>query len=146
MTKLTTDHSASSYGIPVFVCGGELLENGKGVEGVRKERGWSTAQLGEICGVSARTVEGWEQGRTVPTEAIMRLNHELEQEVKSYQALVDAWDETGQQREALAEFENQVLSVDKDFLPDCALAVLKNKTATREYWEWLTEQLVASDD
>jgi len=30
---------------------------------IRKEKGWTVSDLAERCGVSPRTVEGWEQGR-----------------------------------------------------------------------------------
>lgn len=32
----------------------------------RKANGWTQSQLAEHVGVSKRTVEGWEQGRTTP--------------------------------------------------------------------------------
>lgn len=37
------------------------------VRGLRGQRGWSLAQLGELIGVSRAQVWQWEDGRTVPT-------------------------------------------------------------------------------
>jgi hypothetical protein len=37
-------------------------------------------------------------------------------------------------------FENQALSIGREFLPPCALAVLDGAEGTSEYWDWLCEQ------
>jgi len=74
MIHLTTDHAASSYGRPVFVDEEDgLLEDAEGVRRLRREIGWSRAQMGEEMGVSSRTVEGWEQGRPISGPAIRLL-------------------------------------------------------------------------
>lgn len=39
----------------------------------RKTLGMNTAHVGEICGVSARTVESWESGRYTPSKPAMML-------------------------------------------------------------------------
>ena len=39
------------------------MDYADGVKAVRVKLGWSTDQLADSCGVSRRTVEGWEQGR-----------------------------------------------------------------------------------
>lgn len=39
------------------------------------------------------------------------------------------------------EFETQALSIGREFLPPCALAVLDGKLATSEYWAWLEGQV-----
>ena len=39
----------------------------------RKARDWSVAEMAQHCNVSPRTVEGWEQGRTVPSIIFMLL-------------------------------------------------------------------------
>lgn len=71
--KLTTDHPASSYGVPVFVDDdNNPLDYADGLRQLRKERGWSTADLAEHVGASSRTVEGWEQGR-MPNKASLIL-------------------------------------------------------------------------
>lgn len=43
------------------------------------------------------------------------------------------------------QFENEILSIDRKFLPACALAVLADRAAvTVEYYRFLAEQLVIS--
>ena len=71
--KLTTDHSMSSYGIPVFVdASNNPLDYADGLRKIRRTLKLSTDELAEIAGVSRRTVEGWEQGRPISGPA-MRL-------------------------------------------------------------------------
>lgn len=61
---ITTNHSASSYGQPVILDDdGNLVDYTKGIRAVRATLSLSTGGLAELCGVSKRTVEGWEQGR-----------------------------------------------------------------------------------
>jgi len=36
---------------------------GESIQAFRVRQGWTVADLAERCGVSARTVEGWEGGR-----------------------------------------------------------------------------------
>ncbi len=71
--KVTTQHSASSYGQPVILADdGSLLDYAPGIKAVRAKLGWSTQQLADACGVSRRTVEGWEQDR-MPTAAALNV-------------------------------------------------------------------------
>lgn len=73
--RLTTDHSMSSYGIPIFVDdNNQPLDYADGFRQVRQLQGWSTADLAEKLGVSARTVEGWEQGRMPSKPALIILS------------------------------------------------------------------------
>ena len=73
--KLTANHSASSYGVPVFVDGdNNPLDYADGFRQVRHLKGWSTADLAEQIGVSSRTVEGWEQGRMPSKPALIILS------------------------------------------------------------------------
>ena len=44
------------------------------------------------------------------------------------------------------EWENQVLSVGRSFLPPCAIAVLDGNDATPEYWDFIAEQFAMLDD
>jgi len=45
-------------------------------------------------------------------------------------------------RRESCEFENEALSVGREFLPACALAVLdKASEPTAEYWNWLSSQV-----
>jgi len=71
--RVTTNHSASSYGQPVILADdGSLLDYAPGIKAVRAKLGWSTQQLADACGVSRRTVEGWEQDR-MPTAAALNV-------------------------------------------------------------------------
>ena len=73
--RLTTNHSMSSYGIPIFVDDeNNPLDYADGFRQVRQQKGWSTAELAEQLGVSARTVEGWEQGRMPSKPALIILS------------------------------------------------------------------------
>lgn len=69
---ITTQHPASSYGMPIILDNaGAPMDYADGIRALRKRHGWNCAALGEICGVSARTVEGWEQGRRQPDAAAL---------------------------------------------------------------------------
>ena len=70
---ITTNHSSSSYGMPVILADhGAVMDYGPGIKAIRGKLGWSTQQLADACGVSRRTVEGWEQGR-MPTAAALNV-------------------------------------------------------------------------
>ena len=63
--KITCDHPASKFGLPVILDdSGEVMDYAAGIKAVREKLGMSTQELADACGVSKRTVEGWEQGRT----------------------------------------------------------------------------------
>ena len=47
------------------------------VQGLRRMLGWSVSDMAEWCGVSPRTVEGWEQGRPVSEPAAQRIREIL---------------------------------------------------------------------
>jgi hypothetical protein len=47
---------------------------------------------------------------------------------------------------AAIEFESAVLSIGREFLPSCALAVLGGEGATEEYWEFLASQVEAENN
>lgn len=71
--RVTTNHSASSYGQPVILADdGSLMDYAPGIKAIRCKLGWSTQQLADACGVSRRTVEGWEQDR-MPTAAALNV-------------------------------------------------------------------------
>lgn len=72
--RVTIDHAASSYGVPVILDdAGELLDYAPGIRAIRVKLGLTARQLGELCGVSERTVNGWEQGRMPETAALNML-------------------------------------------------------------------------
>ena len=54
------------------------------VKQIRAELGLSTSELAAKCGVSRRTVEGWEGGKPLPNMARMTLDR-----VKSRQVIAD---------------------------------------------------------
>ena len=71
--QVTINHSASSYGIPVILNdSGMLMDYWTGIKALRAKLGWTTQQLADACGVSRRTVEGWETGR-MPTAAALNV-------------------------------------------------------------------------
>jgi len=78
--KLTTDHTTSSYGVPVFVDEdtNQPLDYARGVRLLRRSFGLSVRDLAEHCGVSPRTVEGWEQGRLPSKPALLLMVRLLE--------------------------------------------------------------------
>jgi DNA-binding transcriptional regulator YiaG len=70
--KITTEHSRSSYGIPVVLDdAGEAMDYAPGLRAVRDRLGLSVGAVAELTGVSPRTVEGWEQGRPVGNPAAL---------------------------------------------------------------------------
>ena len=75
--QVTTQHATSSYGIPVILDdAGQVMDYAPGVRAVRAKLEFSTQQLADACGVSRRTVEGWEQGR-LPTAAALNVMADL---------------------------------------------------------------------
>ena len=69
--KITCNHAASSYGMPVILSDdGQLMDYAPGIKALRVSLGLSTQDLAEKCGVSRRTVEGWEQGRLPDAAAL----------------------------------------------------------------------------
>ena len=76
--KITIDHPASSYGIPVILDdAGNLVDYAPGIRAIRTKLGLNTAQLGSEIGVSGRTIENWEQGRLPSASSLLRLAHLL---------------------------------------------------------------------
>jgi len=70
--RVTTDHAASSYGIPIIIDdNGALLDYATGIKALREILGITAADLARKCGVSTRAVNSWEQGwRPVPAAAL----------------------------------------------------------------------------
>jgi DNA-binding transcriptional regulator YiaG len=74
---ITTNHPSSSYGLPVILDDdGQVMDYAAGVEELRARLGLSRQALADACGVSRRTVEGWEQGR-LPGAAALNVMGEL---------------------------------------------------------------------
>ena len=76
--KVTINHSASSYGVPVILSDdGAVMDYAAGIKAIRAQIGMSTDDVAAHCGVSRRTVEGWEQGRMPTTAALNMLGYLL---------------------------------------------------------------------
>lgn len=72
--KITTNHSSSSYGVPVILADdGGVMDYAPGIKAIRSKLSMTTQQLADACGVSRRTVEGWESGRLPSTLALRAL-------------------------------------------------------------------------
>jgi len=77
--KITTNHPASSFGVPVILDHqGNPLDYADGFRRVRYSLCLSTVEMGRFCGVSGRTIEGWEQGRLIPVAALNVLSALIE--------------------------------------------------------------------
>lgn len=75
--QVTTNHGSSSYGVPVILADdGSVMDYAPGIKAVRATLNLSTDALAEACGVSRRTVEGWEMGR-MPTAAALNVMAQL---------------------------------------------------------------------
>lgn len=80
--KITCDHASSSYGVPVIIGDDKaVMDYAPGIKSVRSKLGLSTQDLGAKCGVSRRTVEGWEQGR-MPDAAALNVMAKLLTSIK----------------------------------------------------------------
>ncbi len=69
---------------PVFAKNGEILDSKDGIKEFRRERNLSTSKLAEICGVSRRTVEGWEGGKNPSKAALTTLMNIPEEAIEKY--------------------------------------------------------------
>lgn len=68
---ITAINPASSYGMPVILDdAGVPMDYADGIRAIRRQCALSTTEFGALCGVSRRTVEGWEQGR-MPSAAAL---------------------------------------------------------------------------
>jgi DNA-binding transcriptional regulator YiaG len=77
--RLTTEHSMSSYGIPIFVDENNFpIDYADGVRQLRQQFCWSVRDLADHCGASPRTVEGWEQGRLPSKPALLLMQKMLD--------------------------------------------------------------------
>lgn len=75
--KVTTNHAASSYGQPVIIGDdGGVMDYPEGIKEIRRRKSLSVQDLADRCGVSRRTVEGWEQGR-LPSAASLNVMADL---------------------------------------------------------------------
>lgn len=49
---------------------GSIIEPKTAIRLIRREQGWSTKDMGDILGVSRRTIENWEQGIRKPSNPV----------------------------------------------------------------------------
>ena len=69
--QIATSHATSSFGMPVIVDDhGAVLDYADGIRRIRRFLELSTREFAKQCGVSQRTVEGWEQGRLPSAQAL----------------------------------------------------------------------------
>jgi len=72
--RLTTAHPQSSYNIPIFVDDkNNPVDYATGIRHIRHQAGLNTTDFGALIGVSGRTVEDYEQGRYIPSRAVLLL-------------------------------------------------------------------------
>ena len=55
-------------GRPYFRIDSQLVEPKDGLKAIREKYTLTRKSLGNLCGVGARTVESWEQGRYTPSK------------------------------------------------------------------------------
>ncbi|WP_013626615.1 helix-turn-helix domain-containing protein [Rubinisphaera brasiliensis] len=76
--KITTKHSASSYGCPVCLIGGNLVNDSDGINACREQLGWTQRELAERCGKSLVMAQKYCQGvAPVPAEVWLVLREAL---------------------------------------------------------------------
>jgi transcriptional regulator with XRE-family HTH domain len=56
---------------------GGLIDSAGAIRAIRRRLGMTAREFGAYCLVSGRTVNGWEQGRTVPKDQIYFLREKL---------------------------------------------------------------------
>ena len=77
--KITTNHPASSHGIPVILDDyGQPMDLSHGIIAFMAVTQTSAKCLANKCGVSIRTVEGWRQGRQPKANALNVMKSILE--------------------------------------------------------------------
>ena len=66
---------------PVFIDGtkNNVLSVKDGIKRLRKDKQLNTTELARLLGVSRRTIEGWEQGKTVSRMALLFMQRIIEE-------------------------------------------------------------------
>lgn len=82
--RITTNHPASSYGLPVILDDdGQVMDYGPGLKAVRKRLGWTQVELGVRTNKSIQSVKKYESGEIpTPAEVLNVLGDELEKEAR----------------------------------------------------------------
>ena len=76
--EITTKHSASSYGVPVCLVNGELVEGFDGFKKIQKKLELTNFEIGEFLNRSSRAVDEYRSGkRTIPAEVWLMLDDML---------------------------------------------------------------------
>lgn len=58
--RITTDHPASSYGVPVILDdAGELMDYGHGIREALSVLGWTRREFADRAGKSLSTIDRW---------------------------------------------------------------------------------------
>lgn len=76
--KITTRHPASSYGMPICLIDGQLVDSCHGFKGIQKKLELTNFELGEFLNRSSRAVDEYRSGkRTIPAEVWLMLDDML---------------------------------------------------------------------
>ena len=78
--RVTCNHPASHYGVPVILAdGGGVMDYGPGLTAALQKLGWSRADFATHCGYSGpRSVEKFWQGVVPPAATLNMLGVELD--------------------------------------------------------------------
>ena len=71
--KITTNDLRCRDGKPIFIYDGKKVKNKEGVKLLRENAGLTRIEFANTLGVSDRSVEGWELGRSVSTDALLKI-------------------------------------------------------------------------
>ena len=70
--QITTRHPKSLHGVPVILNdNGKLMTHKAGIQAIRAALGLTAKQLAEKCGVSFKTLQGWEYGKPPNVAALL---------------------------------------------------------------------------
>lgn len=79
--KITTNHSRSSYGIPVCLIDGELVDDSTGIKAAMKALRWKVEDAATATGKTPRTIIGYRTGQfPIPADVWNVLRDALEGE------------------------------------------------------------------
>ena len=75
---ITTTHAASSYGIPVCLIGGQLVDPTPGLLACLDALGWGRQEFAARIGKSEKAADGYRYGKPIPAEVWNVLRDALE--------------------------------------------------------------------
>lgn len=77
--RITTDHAASHYGVPVCLIGGKLVDDPEGLRVCMEALGWSRSDASERTGKSVGAIDRYRSGQLpVPAEVWLVLRDALD--------------------------------------------------------------------